>query len=59
MHAEVTDLLDLADSNKAAADAATEHRKYLAEQIDITNQNLVWIIARRASIIARKAELAE
>jgi len=37
MHAEITDLTDLADSNKANGDAATEHRKYLENRIDVTN----------------------
>ena len=31
MAAEIRDLTDLADSNKAAGDAATEHRKYIEE----------------------------
>jgi len=37
MHAEITDLTGIADSNKEAGDAATEHRKYLEERIDVTN----------------------
>jgi hypothetical protein len=40
MKAEIQALTDLADSNKAAGDAATEHRKYLEERIDVTNQYL-------------------
>jgi len=37
MAAEIGSLTELADSNKANGDAATEHRKYIEEQIDITN----------------------
>jgi len=37
MHAEITELTNLADSNKANGDAATEHRKYIEERIDVTN----------------------
>jgi len=37
MHAEISDLTGIADSNKAAGDAATEHRKYLENRIDVTN----------------------
>jgi hypothetical protein len=37
MTAEIADLTALADSNKAAGDAATEHRKYIEERIDVTN----------------------
>jgi len=37
MHAEITDLTNLADSNKANGDAATELREHLENEIDITN----------------------
>lgn len=40
MASEISDLTDLADSHKAAGDAATEHRKYIEERIDVTNQYL-------------------
>jgi len=37
MHAEISDLTALADSNKANGDAATEHRKYIENEIDVTS----------------------
>jgi hypothetical protein len=40
MAAEIGDLTALADSNKAEGDAATEHRKYIENRIDVTNQYL-------------------
>jgi hypothetical protein len=40
MKSEVDDLLDLANSNKAAGDAATENRKYIENRIEVTNQYL-------------------
>ena len=40
MKAEIADLTALADSNKENGDAATEHRKYLENEIDVTNQYL-------------------
>ena len=37
MKAEIADLTNIADSNKENGDAATEHRKYLENRIDVTN----------------------
>jgi hypothetical protein len=37
MKLEIDELKDVADSNKEAGDAATKHRKYLAERIGVTN----------------------
>jgi hypothetical protein len=37
MHAEITDLTAICDTNKEAGDAATEHRKYIENEIDVTN----------------------
>merc|ERR1712019_304461 len=37
----------------------TEHRKYIEEQIETTNANLQWTVARRAELIRKKAELQE
>ena len=37
MHAEISDLTAIADSNKENGDASTEHRKYLENRIDVTN----------------------
>jgi hypothetical protein len=59
MKAEIQDLTDLADSNKENGDAATEHRKYLEDRIDVTNQYLRWIIARREELIRKREEFSE
>jgi hypothetical protein len=59
MAAEIGDLTALADSNKANGDAATEHRKYIENRIDVTNQYLQWIVARREELIRKRAELSE
>jgi hypothetical protein len=59
MRLEIGELTDLADENKATGDAATKHRKYLAERIDVTNQYLVWIRARRVELVRKRKELAE
>jgi hypothetical protein len=37
MKAEIDDLTLIADSNKEAGDAATEHRKFIENEIDVTN----------------------
>jgi hypothetical protein len=37
MASEIGDLTAIADSNKENGDAATEHRKYIEERIDVTN----------------------
>jgi len=59
MKAEIQDLTDICDTNKAAGDAATEHRKFIENRIDVTNQYLQWIVARRAELIRKRGELAE
>lgn len=57
MKAEIADLTSIADSNKENGDAATEHRKYLENELDVTNQNLRWIIARREELLRKRSEL--
>jgi len=57
MKAEIDDLTALADSNKENGDAATEHRKYLENELSVTNANLRWIVARRAELIRKRSEL--
>jgi len=57
MTLEIGDLTALADSNKANGDAATEHRKYIENEIDVTNQYLQWIVARRQELIRKRSEL--
>jgi hypothetical protein len=52
-------LTDLANENKEVGDEATKHRKYLAERIDVTNQYLIWIRARRVELVRKRKELAE
>merc|ERR1712157_546869 len=59
MKAEIADLTSIADTNKAQGDAATEHRKYIESEIDVTNQNLQWVVARRAELIRIRGELQE
>jgi hypothetical protein len=59
MKAEIADLTELADSNKENGDAATEHRKYLENRIDVTNQYLRWIVARREELLRKREEFAE
>ena len=59
MHAEISDLTAIADSNKENGDASTEHRKYLENRLDVTNQYLRWIVARREELIRKRNEFGE
>jgi len=59
MAAEIAELKDSADTNKEAGNAATQHRKFLENKIDVTNQYLKWVIARRKELIKKRKNLSE
>jgi len=56
---EIEDLRQIAESNKQSGEDATNHRKYLENEITETEAHLEWIASRRAEIHAREEELQD
>jgi len=56
---EIEDLRQIAESNKQSGEDATNHRKYLENEIAETEAYLEWIATRRAEIHAREEELQD
>ena len=55
----IGDLTAIADSNKATGDDATNHRKHIEDEIQGTQEYLVWINNRRVEIHRKTQALQE
>ena len=55
----IADLTTIADANKATGDDATNHRKHIEDEIQGTQEYLVWINNRRTEINRKREALRE
>ena len=55
----IADLTTIADANKATGDEATNHRKHIEDEIQTTQEYLVWINNRRTEINRKREALRE
>lgn len=49
----------IADQNKAIGDESTAHRKHIESEIQVTQENLVWITNRLAEIERKRIQYRE
>lgn len=57
--AEIADLFNVAELNKATGDRTTAHRKYIENEIATSRAYIEWINSRRADIARRETELQD
>jgi hypothetical protein len=57
--AEIADLFNIAEINKASGDVTTAHRKYIEKEIADSHAYIDWINSRRADISRREVELQD
>jgi hypothetical protein len=49
----------IADANKKTGDESTAHRKHIQDEIQVTQEYLVWITNRRQEINRKREEFKE